>query len=249
MARSRSPNYPAIGLGQTIEAAKALWAKEQRTAVPPEVAVKAWGYKSLSGPARTRLAALKHYGLLEEDRHGVRLSERALQIIHQPAESSEYQEAVREAALAPELFRELRETHASASDDALKAHLVTKRKFTEEGAKLFIEAFRDTIDIAKLRDSAYDQGKESSGVTGMGVFAPISTTETLRSGAKRQYMVYSGPVSRGMLAEVRLAGDEEISPRHIEALIAHLELAKETIKPDDEDSKDEPNAKAGGKST
>lgn len=73
MARVRSPNYPAIRLTGSPEADSELWRREGRTTVAPEVAAAAWDYKGLSRPVRTRIAALKRYGLLEQNRQGVRL--------------------------------------------------------------------------------------------------------------------------------------------------------------------------------
>ncbi len=65
MNRMRSPNYPAIGLDEAIKAVEVVWSKEKRTAVPIEVLGKAMGYKSVSGPVRTKTAALRKFGLLE----------------------------------------------------------------------------------------------------------------------------------------------------------------------------------------
>jgi hypothetical protein len=89
MTRTRSPNYPALPLKAAAGLAQALWKQEKRSIVPPEVAVRAWGYASLSGPARVRLASLKRYGLLEEEGEGVRLSELAMRLALEPRESEE----------------------------------------------------------------------------------------------------------------------------------------------------------------
>src|SRR2546422_815009 len=123
MAKMRSPNYPATGLGEAIDLAGQVWKKEQRTSVPPEVIAAAWGYRGLSGQPRIKMAALKKYGLLEQTKDGWRLSERALQILHHPQDSPEYREAVQAAAKGPELFQELYASHGKASDDALRAYL------------------------------------------------------------------------------------------------------------------------------
>src|SRR2546426_10831612 len=124
MARMRSPNYPAASLSQAIESARALWSKEKRTAVAPIVAVKAMGYGSMNGPARSRISALRKYGLLDEEGDGVRLSDLGMTIVHSPTDSLEYRRAIQTAALNPDLFRELAESHAHASDEALKSHLL-----------------------------------------------------------------------------------------------------------------------------
>lgn len=231
MGRTRSPNYPAIGLQQAIDAARALWDKEQRTPVAPDVAAKAWGYKSLSGPARTRLASLKQYGLVDEDRHGVRVSDLAMRILHEPVDSPERRQALLEAGRNPDSFRELFETHPNASDDALKAYLLTRRKFTEEGTKQFIRAFRETLGLVKLQEAEYDVAKGIGGPEAMGGVGVIPATEAAKVAGKRQYTLYSGMLSKSMLAQVNLIGDEEIGPEHVDMLLEHLRLARKAMTP------------------
>jgi hypothetical protein len=155
MGKQRSPNYPATGLTEAIDLARRLWKIEQRTSVSPDVIAKAWGYKSLSGPVRTKVSAMKKYGLLEQTTDGMRLSQRAVQIVNYKADTQEYQEAMQAAAKEPELFQELYKTHQNASDDALRAYLVTKKAFSDPGARQLIKAFRETMAVAKLQDSPY----------------------------------------------------------------------------------------------
>src|SRR5437867_12855179 len=116
MPKDRSPNYPALSLETAVQRAKALYEREGRSAVAPEVAVKAWGYRSLSGPSRSQIAALRHYGLIEQPSNGnLRLSNRALALVLRSPDSPEYQAALRDAALTPALFRELYEDRMGAS--------------------------------------------------------------------------------------------------------------------------------------
>src|SRR5580658_3192696 len=117
----RSPNYPQYGLTETIEMARKIWKKEERTVVSPDVAVKALGYQGLNGAARTKLASLRQFGLLDEVKGGgVKISGLAMNLIHHATGSTEYQEAIKEAALRPTLYRELYASHARASDDAVR---------------------------------------------------------------------------------------------------------------------------------
>jgi hypothetical protein len=155
----RSPNYPAYGLAETIEMAKAIWSKEERTIVSPEVAVKALGYQSLNGTARTKLASLRKFGLLEEVKNGgVRISDLAMKLIHHEADSVEYRDGIKEAALKPALYQEVYASHAKASDDAIRAFLKVKKAFSESGARQFVEAFRETLKLANLNGEAYTPG-------------------------------------------------------------------------------------------
>jgi len=154
MAKMRSPNYPAIGLGEAIEALRAIWSKEQRTPVTPDVAAKHLGYKGLNGLVRMKLSALKKFGLLEAGNSGWRVSDLGLRVLHNKLDSEPYLKAVREAALRSELFRKLFTTHSQASDDALRSHLLLHESFTEAGAREFIKAFRNTLAVAKMDTGA-----------------------------------------------------------------------------------------------
>ncbi len=213
MAKMKSPNYPALGLSQAIESVRQLWKKEKRTAVKPGVAIKAMGYSSLNGATLTRLSALKKYGLLESDgKSGVRVSQLAIRILHAPDGSEEHQKALEEAALKPDLFRELFRTHAEASDDTLKSHLVVEKGFTESGSRYFISAFRDTFALAKPSVGDAWRGADSSSLTA----------------GKQVVRTFSWPLSEGVLAEVRLTG-ERIRPSHLKLLRQYLELAETAV--------------------
>ena len=112
------------------------------------------GFQGLSGPSRGRLAALKKYGLLEDGPKGVRLSPLAVGILVPESPSAE-QAAIDQAAFSPELWRELAETHRQASNDAIRSHLIRNKGFSEQGAKTAIQAFRDTMAIAKAQTEGY----------------------------------------------------------------------------------------------
>ncbi len=225
MTKDRSPNYPALGLSETIELARTLWTKEKRTAVPAEVAAKAIGYKGLSGPARTKLSALKKYGLVEEDRQGVHISDLAMRIIH-PEHPQEAESALKEAALKPDLFRELFESHIEASDDALRAHLL-RRDFSEAGARHLIAAFRDTLTIAKLSGSGYDSAKSPKEAEAMAgtthevrLGESLTATDQARGGKPRSY---SWALSTDSSAELRIVGDS-LTKAEAERLRQYVDL-------------------------
>ena len=227
MARMRSPNYPSISLADAIESARAIWRREKRTAVSGEVIARAWDYKSLSGPVRTKIGALRKYGLLEAHGDGLRLTDLAMHLIHSQEGSDEYQQAIKEAALKPELFRDLHATHAHASDEALQSHLIVKKGFSDAGAKLAAASYKDTLALAKLKDSGYDpsanaQEKNDMPETG----AAANTGSTTQS--PKAVAVFSWPLSKCVSAEVKLTGSD-IRPAHLEMLRQYLDLAKTAL--------------------
>jgi hypothetical protein len=243
MARTRSPNYPALPLKEAAELAQALWKQEKRTTVAVDVAARAWGYTSLSGPARVRLAALKRYGLLEEDRQGVRVSELGMRLALEPRGSEPHARALREAAFRPELFRQLQETHRDASDEALRSHLIFDRQFSEAGARMAIRAFRETLAIAGVagpaRNGAGHAEREAHDLP-LAPVAPGEPREVGPSAAQRgRARLFVWPLSRGVVAELRLVGDD-IRPVHFEELRRYLSLAMAIVAEDEASATAEP---------
>jgi hypothetical protein len=230
--KMKSPNYPGIGLAQAINLVRELWNKERRTPVTEEVAVKDMGYTSLNGATRTYLSALRKYGLIEGTDQGVRVSELGMRILHSPEGSPEYQKALQEAALKPELFRELYQTHIEASDENLKSFLILNKQFSPAGAKQCISAFRDTVALAKPLGAGYDAGKQGveamAGTTHSVALGETSKTFDSMQAAKPGVRVFSWPLPNDTIAELRLTGGP-ITQEHLEMLRQYLELAKAAV--------------------
>lgn len=181
--RERSPNYPAYTLTDSIALAQKVYDAEKRTAVPAVVIAKAIGYSTLNGKARTCIASLRQYGLIEGSDSGLRLSDTAMEILHQPAGSPERTLSMQTAAKNPPLIAELLASHGEASDDALRALLVTKKKFSVDGAGRFIASFRDAVRHADdIQDdynpvSGGDERKPPNNPPAGGGKAPPPTTK------------------------------------------------------------------------
>jgi hypothetical protein len=151
---TRSPNYPAVGLGDALEAVTKLYKADKRTPVNNETAAARFGFKGLSGPARVMIGALRQYGFIEKTERGhFRVSETALRAIHGTPEQKT--EALRQAALAPALFQELSRSHMDAQEDTIRSYLITKKGFIDTGAKNAAKAFRDAMEVANVSASGY----------------------------------------------------------------------------------------------
>lgn len=155
-SRGRSPSYPGINLESAIERAKTIWKAEGQNLVPIGAAFEHWGYKPKSSGGLTALAALKKFGLIEDEGSGenrrIKLSQLALDIIWDERESSpDREKAIREAALAPTIHQELWEEYNGniPSDATLRIEL-RKKKFTESAIEEFIREFDQTLSFAKL---------------------------------------------------------------------------------------------------
>jgi hypothetical protein len=89
--RERSPNYPGYGLEVAVGFARQIYSKTKRIPAEMELLANALGSRGISGPVRSKVAALRHYGLLESDsRGGLKVSDRAMALIHRKPGDSEY---------------------------------------------------------------------------------------------------------------------------------------------------------------
>lgn len=157
-SKDRSPNYPALSLEAAVGAVHKLYKADGTAPVPMETLAEFAGHKKMSGPARSKLAAIRQYGLIDGAGAGkVKVSERALPLFfHQPNER-EYQQTLRDLALTPPLFGQLFSQYTQASENTLRLHLVRDRDFSEEGAKRLARIFKDNIAFARLTSSSYNE--------------------------------------------------------------------------------------------
>jgi hypothetical protein len=153
----RGPGYPSLGLKEAIERARKLYQQDGSAQTSPEVAVKAWGYGGLNGASLRVLAALRQYGLIEGTGDSVKLTQRALAILLEPADSPERGKAVVEAAKAPDIYTTILAEYKDElpSDAALVSYLVRKQGFQEKAAQNLVEAFRETVGLAKDTNAPY----------------------------------------------------------------------------------------------
>ena len=230
MGKMRSPNYPAIGLGEALNEIKKIWEAEKKTAVGIDVLGKAMGYNSVSGPVRTKIAALRKYGLLDQNGGRYGLSDLAMKILHGQAEDRAQALAI--AAQRPELFKELYASHADGSDAALKSELVVHRSFSEAGAKQFIKAFRDTLSIANLGSAVYDGPEHEDNSEAM---TTSGTQEHQRGAVPPQgagashanAWTWTLSIPRNVRAELKIAGD--VTRDDVRRLKQQIEFLEESF--------------------
>jgi hypothetical protein len=158
--RIRSPNYPALSLPDALEKVATLYRNQHTHAAPREVAVKSMGYNSLNGASATAISALNKYGLLERLGDEVKISERALRIMH-PNSAAERRDALQEAASGPALFAELKERFPGRlpNEEVLKNYLIRKN-FAPAATSAVLLAYRKTIEFVEADGSGYDSRSE-----------------------------------------------------------------------------------------
>ena len=209
--KMRSPNYPAIGLPDALTEVQKIWDKEKRAAVTMDVLATAMGYKSVSGPVRTKVAALRKYGLLDQTGGRYNLSDIAMKTLH--GQADEQAQARASAAQRPELFREFITTHPDASDAALRSELVLRRSFSDAGAKQFIKAFRETMSIADPSKASYSGPQDvedsedmvANDVREQSKKDAVSVQQ--QASAHANAWTWTLSIPRNVRAELRIAGD------------------------------------------
>lgn len=149
VTRIRSPNYPAFGLPEAVEKIEAVYRELHNHSGPREVVAKALKYSGLNGASATAISALHKYGLLEKVGDGVKVSDRAMQILH-PQSTTERAEAVRQAAAEPTLFTELaaRFPGHRPSEELLRNYLL-RNNFSPAAVGSVISAYRETSDMVE----------------------------------------------------------------------------------------------------
>jgi hypothetical protein len=237
--RERSPNYPAIPLEEAVSKTKKLYSQIKRAVVQPSMAVGAWGYKGLTGSNRPQLAALKQYGFAEYDKTGnVKLSRRGLEVAIRLPESAEYAAALREAALAPAIFRDLHAEMFGASDEMLRQHLVLNKGFSMDGAKRAIQAYRDTLAFANLDDIGYNDVNEevadmpdsdrNDGRVPTHTPPYVAVREPIREAAPAAGPDYKVQLSNGVTAELTFRGNP-VTPLELRLLREFLEFTERAM--------------------
>ncbi len=153
--RHRSPNYPGIGLRAAVGKIEALYKEDGLAPSPKLAALKHMGYEKHHSEAARTLSALKSFGLIEETADRIKLTQRGIEIVARPQGDSRRENALREAAIDPEIYQQLLEEYRSCglpSEASLKSDLITVRKFNPSAVDGFVRDFKDTLEFSGLSD-------------------------------------------------------------------------------------------------
>jgi hypothetical protein len=236
--KQRSPSYPSDGLETCLKWARKIYDAEKRNATSTLLAVKHMGYSSLSGSARTGLAAMKKFGLItEEGGERVRVSDDAVKVLLDPNEESRLA-LLRVLAQKPEIIRELLTTHQDGlpSDESLKFTLVTDRGFGEDAAQIFIRALQETVRFARLNPGQYipsskepkDPPVEQQTQQEPPAVPPAPALNIPQANQGAHLHVWS--LGGGVTVELRSSAP--LTPKHFKRLSKYVELAAEAEEED-----------------
>lgn len=158
--RHRSPAYPGINLQQALSRLAEFYDKEHRNPASFKAAVSHWGYSEKSSGPLVMVAALKSFGLLDEldsdTGRTFQVSQLGLKIVaDKRPQSSERDDAIREASLKPKIHAELWRKYNGRlpSDAELQYRLENDWHFNIKAIGPFIKELRDTISFARLTQS------------------------------------------------------------------------------------------------
>lgn len=164
MAKSRSPNYPAIPLGDALEAIRPAYKAEQWNKMSRMVLAKHLGYGSLNGRALAKIGAVRAYGLIEGAGDELRVSDDAIKALNAPEGAPEKKDALLRCALRPSLFKDLHNEFPDGhvSVDNLRFWLI-QRRFTEDAAEKAAENYLSTIHLVSSNERDYGNSDADGG--------------------------------------------------------------------------------------
>jgi hypothetical protein len=234
MAKSRSPNYPGISLGDALERARRIYDREHRGKMAQEVVAAHLGYNGLNGASLTMISALRKYGLLEGEGRELRISQDGVTILVDRPDSTERQDALRRSALRPVLFAEIAADFEGdvPSEDNLRIYL-QKKGFITSAASAAARSFRETMELVTQEGGGYNRAHDEE----IRRTAPMQVTENkggiVHSQAPPPQTAVIGAGEREVLRHeispgrtVRVLINGPIQLRDFERLIQLLNLQK-----------------------
>ena len=231
MARTRSPNYPYIGLPAALDRVRKLYDKEHHNRMSRQVVANQLGFGSLNGISMSVISALTKYGLLVSVGDYLQVSDDALTILVDPPDSEERAQAIRRAALKPELFSEIHKHFGGQipSDVNLLSYL-QKHGFTANAGAQAGKSFRETMQlISGQNEPSNGTGRsEGQGMQGETHREPPKPAAKPNQG-EREF--FSSPLSSQ--TRVRILIEGPAGPKEIDKLIRILTVQKEIIQEGD----------------
>ncbi|MDQ3801570.1 MAG: hypothetical protein M3384_19280 [Acidobacteriota bacterium] len=252
----RSPQFPILDLEDALGKTDIIFKNDRRAFTTAEAILSHLGYENAkrAGYHGRIIAALKHFGFLDEEANKLRVSETAFKILHLPEESEERNQLLKEAALLPNSFKKLWDFFNGEipSDKTLESHLIITEKFNPDSVEKFIKVFRQTVIFAKLNGETVNGQtnleNETSLVKSESPEAKENDSNTkLNSGNSSEYELKNDetmmrfPISRTSEARVIFTG--QVTQEAIRKLRTLLENI-EDIYPTKEEIENEKNSSA-----
>ena len=157
---ARGPRHPFIDLPRAVEMIDRMKNYTGRPGRAPAMSVieEAWGYTSKSSSGTKTVAALRYFGLIEDDIQdklgkSIKLTQRALHILLAHEGSDEKKQALKDAALSPDLYLYCWKEWGCNFPPSMRTTLLLKKGFAEKSVDSFIRDYRKTIEYAGLSNN------------------------------------------------------------------------------------------------
>lgn len=157
--KHRSPSYPAFDLETALKRAKELHDVAGRHPAPVSAVLNTWGYSPKSSAGLLTIAALKKFGLADDEgkleARTLRLTELGYELVFYGSdrESDAWKERAQMAAMLPAIHRDLWAKYSGdlPHDSIVLPHLVVDLKFSESAANEVLKEFRRTLEFAQMK--------------------------------------------------------------------------------------------------
>lgn len=253
MTTTRSPRFPYIALDDAVGKVKKIYGKHGRDPVAPEVAVGDMGYKSLNGSSQKVLAAMKNFGLLEDQGDTLRVTPDGQSIAIELEDSQEYAEAIRRSIQGPDIFSDLVEAGFHKDSDGRNiAVYLQKRGFKPDGSQRAAQNFLSSVALVNDFKRDYDESHVQDEVEGAedsvgAIIQPAPSPSMFSQPAETSTAVAVKPMegerelTTGLLSKeagFRLFVSGKVGPKELDRLIKKLQLDRDILS--DPDETDEP---------
>jgi hypothetical protein len=224
----RSPSYPAIPIGTAIKRARELYDREGKHPAPIAAVVGHWGYSPSSSGGKLTVAALKKFGLIDDDGSGdersVSLTPLGLDIVLNP----DPRPAIQQAALLPKAHRELWDEYGPRlPSDATLIYKLVREGFTQNGAVDFLLEYKTTLAFSGLdKSSSLAASQEDEGRPGGEVAPPPSVDHQPPLPPPPGGTMTTIPILLPGAPAVQLTGQFPITPAAWDHMMKVLEVMK-----------------------
>jgi hypothetical protein len=235
MAKVRSPNYPALDLGNALKATRKALEKDNRNKMSQAALGKHLGHDSLSGPALGKIGAMRAYGLIEGKGDELRITDEAVTALMAPPGSPEGVDTIRNLAARPKLFQDIQKEFVTLpSPENLKFWLI-KRQFAPDAAEKAAKVYLSTMSLAEWGSLDYDPDssqhqeiiKEMRQEANLAKPPVVTPQPQKNSGGATIYAPPPGMSQESFLLDegpVMLSFPAKMSAASYEDLAAHLEI-------------------------
>lgn len=161
--RPRSPKYPQFSLREAIGRVNKVLSANHTYKVEKESVATALGYGSLNGASVSIIGTLKSYGLLQEDKEGVQVTEDAITLLRAPEGDPDRAQALQRAAFAPKVFADLHEAYGEVPTElpieTTLQYRLERKGFLEKAASEIIRTYRDNLEFVSAEATEYTAGE------------------------------------------------------------------------------------------